>query len=163
MYNIPETMRAAVLCGPSDLRVVERPVPVPGEVLVKVAACAICGSDPKLIAHPFPMQPPFGEFIPGHEWTGTVVALGPTVDELQLGDKVAVQSHRGCMRCENCLRGEYTVCLNYGNPRKFHRAPCSRRDCTHAVYQWGLPPDQETHRAPPRLAAAPLSVRRCTG
>lgn len=122
---IPETMRAAVLFGPNDLRVVERPVPRPGpgEVLVKVAYCAICGSDPKLVAHPFPMQPPFGEFIPGHEWTGTVVALGPTVDELNIGDRVAAQSHRGCMRCENCLRGEYTVCLNYGRPEKFHRAP----------------------------------------
>ena len=121
----PETMRAAVLFGPSDLRVVERPVPTPGpgEVLVKVAACAICGTDPKLIAHPFPSQPPFGEFIPGHEWTGTVVALGETVDELQVGDKVAAQSHRGCMRCENCLQGDYTVCLNYGNRPKVPPRP----------------------------------------
>ncbi len=123
-FPIPETMRAAVLFGPDDLRVVNRPVPKPGlgEVLVKVAACAICGTDPKLLARPLPGQPPFGEFIPGHEWVGTVVALGPTVDELRVGDRVAAQTHRGCMRCENCIRGDYTVCLNYGDAAKGHRA-----------------------------------------
>jgi threonine dehydrogenase-like Zn-dependent dehydrogenase len=122
--QIPETMRAAVLFGPNDLRVVDWPVPKPGpgEVLVKVEACAICGTDPKLVAHPMVAQPPFGEFVPGHEWSGTVVALGPTVDELKVGDRVAAQTHRGCMRCENCIKGDYTVCLNYGNPTKGHRA-----------------------------------------
>ncbi|HZK67917.1 MAG TPA: alcohol dehydrogenase catalytic domain-containing protein, partial [Chloroflexota bacterium] len=121
---IPETMRAAVLYGPNDLRVVQWPVPRPGpgEVLVKVAACAICGTDPKLVANPMPGQPPFGEFVPGHEWAGTVVALGETVDELRMGDRVAAQTHRGCGRCENCIKGDYTVCLNYGKPSKGHRA-----------------------------------------
>lgn len=123
-YSIPDIMRAAVLFGPNDLKVVDWPVPKPGpgEVLIKVAACAICGTDPKIVARPLPGQPPFGEFIPGHEWVGTVVAMGPTVDELSLGDRVAAQTHRGCMRCENCLRGDYTVCLNYGNSAKGHRA-----------------------------------------
>ena len=120
--QIPEKMRAAVLFGPGDLRVVERPVPEPGpqEVLIKVAACAICGTDLKITTHPFPKQPPYGEFIPGHEYVGTVAALGPTVDEVKVGDRVAVEAHKGCMRCENCLRGEYTACLNYGNPAKGH-------------------------------------------
>ena len=123
--EIPEKMRAAVLFGPGDLRVVDRPVPKPGlgEVLVKVSACAICGTDPKILYNPLMGQPPFGEFTPGHEWVGTVVALGDSVDELKVGDMVAAQSHRGCMRCENCIRGDYTVCLNYGNPAKGHRAP----------------------------------------
>ncbi len=123
--EIPDTMRAAVLFGPNDVRVVDRPVPRPGpeEVLVKVAACAICGSDPLMIAHPLRGQPPFGEFIPGHEWAGTVVAVGETVDEFQVGDRVAAQAHRGCMRCENCIRGDYTTCLNWGNAAKGHRAP----------------------------------------
>jgi L-iditol 2-dehydrogenase len=123
--DVPDTMRAAVLFGPNDLRVVERPVPRPGpeEVLVKVAACAICGSDPLMLAHPLRAQPPFGEFIPGHEWAGTVVAVGETVDEFRVGDRVAAQAHRGCMRCENCIRGDYTVCLNWGKAAKGHRAP----------------------------------------
>jgi L-iditol 2-dehydrogenase len=117
-------MRAAVLFGPNDLRIVEKPVPVPGpgEVLVKVAMCGTCGTDLKLQTHPFPHQPPFGQFTPGHEWTGTVVALGDTVDELSTGDRVAIEAHHGCGRCENCVLGMYTACLNYGNLAKGHRA-----------------------------------------
>jgi L-iditol 2-dehydrogenase len=120
---IPATMRAAVLMATNDLQVVERPVPAPGpgEALVRVALCGTCGTDLKLQAHPFPNQPPFGEFIPGHEWTGTVVALGPTVDELALGDRVAIEAHKGCGRCDNCIVGMYTACLNYGNLAKGHR------------------------------------------
>jgi L-iditol 2-dehydrogenase len=117
-------MRAAVLFGPNDLRVVEKPVPEPGpgEVLVKVAMCGTCGTDLKLQTHPFPNQPPFGQFTPGHEWTGTVAKLGETVDEFQIGDRVAIEAHRGCGRCDNCLLGMYTACLNYGNVAKGHRA-----------------------------------------
>jgi 2-desacetyl-2-hydroxyethyl bacteriochlorophyllide A dehydrogenase len=122
--DIPATMRAAVLFGPNDLRVVEKPVPTPdeGEVLVKVAMCGTCGTDLKIQTHPFPSQPPFGQFTPGHEWTGTVVALGPAVDELAVGDRVAIEAHKGCGRCENCVLGMYTACLNYGNTAKGHRA-----------------------------------------
>jgi L-iditol 2-dehydrogenase len=117
-------MRAAVLFGPDDLRVVDKPVPEPGpgEVLVKVAMCGTCGTDLKLQTHPFPHQPPLGQFTPGHEWTGTVVALGPTVDELAAGDRVAIEAHHGCGRCDNCVLGMYTACLNYGNVAKGHRA-----------------------------------------
>jgi L-iditol 2-dehydrogenase len=117
-------MRAAVLFGPNDLRVIDKPVPQPGpgEVLVKVAMCGTCGTDLKLQTHPFPNQPPFGQFTPGHEWTGTVVALGDTVDEVTVGDRVAIEAHRGCGRCDNCVLGMYTACLNYGNLAKGHRA-----------------------------------------
>jgi L-iditol 2-dehydrogenase len=117
-------MRAAVLFGPNDLRVVDKPVPVPGpgEVLVKVAMCGTCGTDLKLQTHPFPNQPPFGRFTPGHEWTGTVVGLGETVDELAVGERVAIEAHHGCGRCDNCVLGMYTACLNYGNLAKGHRA-----------------------------------------
>ncbi|MGI9145661.1 MAG: alcohol dehydrogenase catalytic domain-containing protein [Chloroflexota bacterium] len=114
---VPKRMRAAVLFGPDDLRVVDKPVPEPGpgEVLVKVAMCGTCGTDLKIQTHPFPGQPAFGQFTPGHEWTGTVVRLGSTVDELGVGDRVAIEAHKGCGRCENCVVGRYTACLNYGN------------------------------------------------
>jgi L-iditol 2-dehydrogenase len=69
-----------------------------------------------------PKMPPYGEFIFGHEYAGDVVALGPTVDELRVGDRVVVEAHMGCRRCENCIRGLYTACLNYGNARRGHRA-----------------------------------------
>src|ERR687888_2763311 len=105
--RLPRTMRAAVLFGPRQFRIVDKPVPQPGpgEVLVKVAMCGTCGTDLKIQEHPFPGQPPFGQFTPGHEWTGTVVALGDTVDELAIGDRVATEAHKGCGRCENCVLG----------------------------------------------------------
>jgi len=117
-------MRAAVLFGPNDLRIVDKPIPQPGpgEVLVKIAMCGTCGTDLKLQTHPFPYQPPFGQFTPGHEWTGTVVRLGETVDEVAVGDRVAIEAHRGCGRCDNCVVGMYTACLNYGDLGKGHRA-----------------------------------------
>ncbi|BCB91321.1 zinc-dependent alcohol dehydrogenase [Phytohabitans suffuscus] len=122
--SIPDTMRAAVLFGPRDLRVVWKPVPVPGpaDVLVKVAMCGTCGTDLAIQDRPFPGQPPFGSFTPGHEWTGVVVARGETVDEVAVGDRVAIHVHHGCGRCRNCLNGSYTACLNYGNVAKGHRA-----------------------------------------
>jgi L-iditol 2-dehydrogenase len=121
---IPTHMRAAVLFGPDDMRIAEKPVPRPGEgeVLVKVAMCGTCATDIKIQSHPFPGQPPYGQFTPGHEWTGTVAALGPNVDELDVGDRVAIHAHKGCGRCENCVLGMYTACLNYGNVQKGHRA-----------------------------------------
>jgi L-iditol 2-dehydrogenase len=129
-------MRAAVLFGPNDLRVVDKPVPRPGpgEVLVKIAMCGTCGTDLKLQTHPFPKQPPFGQFTPGHEWTGTVAALGDTVDEVAVGDRVAIEAHHGCGRCENCVLGMYTACLNYGNAAKGHRATGMTADGGFAEY-----------------------------
>ncbi len=122
--SVPDSMRGAVLYGPGDIRVVERPVPQPGpgEVLVRVAMCGTCGTDLKILGGHFPQTPPFGEFIPGHEWTGTVAALGDNVDEVQVGDRVCIEAHAGCGRCDNCLVGRYTACLNYGNSAKGHRA-----------------------------------------
>ena len=69
-----------------------------------------------------PKMPPYGEFIFGHEYAGDVVAIGRTVDEFRVGDRVVVEAHMGCRRCENCIRGLYTACLNYGNARRGHRA-----------------------------------------
>jgi 2-desacetyl-2-hydroxyethyl bacteriochlorophyllide A dehydrogenase len=69
-----------------------------------------------------PKMPPYGEFIFGHEYAGDVVAVGGSVDEFQVGDRVVVEAHMGCRRCENCIRGLYTACLNYGNRARGHRA-----------------------------------------
>lgn len=122
--QIPTSMRAAVLFGPGDMRVVDSEVPVPGvdEVLVRIAMCGACGTDLKILDGHFPLTPPFGEYTPGHEWTGTVVATGASVDEFTPGDRVCIEAHRGCGRCANCVTGKYTACLNYGNPAKGHRA-----------------------------------------
>jgi L-iditol 2-dehydrogenase len=117
-------MKAAVLFDFNDVRVTERPVPSPGpdEVLIKVASCGVCAGDIKMITRGMLKQPPFGEFILGHEYSGTVEEVGKTVDEFSVGDRVAVEVHKGCGRCRNCLQGKYTVCLNYGDIAKGHRA-----------------------------------------
>jgi L-iditol 2-dehydrogenase len=121
--DIPKTMKAAVLFDLGDLRITEVPVPVlaPGEALIKVNSVAICGSDPAIIAKGWKGYPKLGEFIPGHEFSGVVAAIAPDVFEFSVGDRVAVEPHKGCGRCDNCLRGFYTTCLNYGNYELGHR------------------------------------------
>jgi L-iditol 2-dehydrogenase len=120
---IPEAMTAVVLHRADDMRLEQRPVPQPGpgEVLLKVEVASICGTDIKVLHRTLQGQPA-GEFIMGHEYAGIVAALGPGVDEFQIGDRVAVEVHKGCERCENCIKGWYTSCLNYGNLEKGHRA-----------------------------------------
>lgn len=131
-----DVMRAAVLFGPNDLRIVSKPVPRPArdEVLVRVAMCGACGTDVAIQSEPFPGQPPFGSFTPGHEWTGTVVGRGAGVDEVDIGDRVAIHVHHGCGRCQNCLTGSYTACENYGNREKGHSAPGFTTDGGFAEY-----------------------------
>ncbi|MCE1252232.1 MAG: zinc-binding dehydrogenase [Anaerolineae bacterium] len=121
--SIPTKMQAAVLHGINDLRVQEFPVPEPGplEVLLKIHAVAICGTDPTVISKGWTGMPPYGTFIPGHEYSGEVVALGPAVSQFKVGDRVAIETHKGCGHCMNCKRGKYTICLNYGKPETGHR------------------------------------------
>jgi L-iditol 2-dehydrogenase len=120
---IPSTMNAVVLHDADDMRVEERPLPQlgPGEVMLRVNVASICGTDLKVL-HRILQGQPAGEFIMGHEYAGTVAALGPGVNEFQIGDRVAVEVHKGCDRCENCIKGWYTSCLNYGDLAKGHRA-----------------------------------------
>ena len=124
MRNLNNKMKAAVLMGPNELKIKEVDLPKPdsGEVLIQVQACAICSSDVSLMNKPWSNQPPFGEFIPGHEYSGVIDAVGENVIEFKVGDRVAVEAHSGCGRCINCRRGDYTACLNYGNIQLGHRA-----------------------------------------
>ncbi len=132
-YAIPETMRAWVLGDPDELTLVEKPVPEPGqaEVLVRIDAIAVCATDLEIISHGPPAMIegglPFNKnFTPGHEYMGTVVDLGPGVDEYGVGDRVTVEIHAGCGQCKRCREGMYTSCHNYGknfgDQNKGHRA-----------------------------------------
>jgi L-iditol 2-dehydrogenase len=122
--SIPRTMKAAVLFGPGDMRLVddyEVPEPVADEVLIQVEACAICGTDPRIRAEGWPNHPPYGKFIFGHEYAGRIAALGAGVSRFKIGERVAVEPHKGCGSCDNCRDGLYTTCLNYGNKESGHR------------------------------------------
>ena len=131
--SLPKEMKAWVLKSPNELELKTKAVPTPGysEVLVKIDAVAICATDLDVISYGPPAliegEKPFNkEFTPGHEYMGTVVKLGPSVDEFQIGDRVTVEIHSGCGQCKRCRMGMYTSChnygLNYGKKNKGHRA-----------------------------------------
>jgi L-iditol 2-dehydrogenase len=124
MDTIPRTMRALVLPAPGKFEIRDVPVPSPdaGEVLCKVRGVAICGSDPEILRGDLAgTWPPAYPFTPGHEWSGQVVAVGPGVVHLEIGDAVAGQAHKGCGYCRHCLAGRYTICEHYGRPETGHR------------------------------------------
>ena len=132
-YSLPKEMKAWVLKSPNELELKTKAIPTPSysEVLVKIDAVAICATDLDVISYGPPAliegEKPFNkEFTPGHEYMGTVVKLGPSVDEFQIGDRVTVEIHSGCGQCKRCRMGMYTSChnygLNYGKKNKGHRA-----------------------------------------
>src|SRR5580658_3877640 len=94
---IPKTMRAAVYRDKGLVRVEEVPVPEvgEGEVLIKVAACGVCGTDIKKIFQRY-VEPPQ---ILGHELAGTVVAIGRGVNKWKRGDRVMSFHHIPCDQC----------------------------------------------------------------
>jgi L-iditol 2-dehydrogenase len=113
-------MDALVLRAPGEVSIEQVPVPVPGrnEVLCRVRSIAICGTDAHIIGGDFPgFWPPTHPFIPGHEWAGDVVAVGPGASAFgwAVGARVAGSSHAGCGYCRNCQIGRYNLCENYGN------------------------------------------------
>jgi L-iditol 2-dehydrogenase len=145
-FQVPETMKAWVLGDPNELKLTEKPVPVPkkAEVLVRIDAVAICATDLEIIEFGSPALfqggKPFNKnFTPGHEYMGTVVALGPGVDELPIGQRVTVEIHAGCGQCKRCREGMYTSChnygLNYGDVDKGHRANGFTTDGGFCEYQ----------------------------
>lgn len=127
--QIPTRMKAWILGDPDQLILTSKPVPTPGhsEVLVRIDAVAICATDLEIIQYGSPARiaggTPFNKnHTPGHEYMGTVAALGPGVDEYAVGDRVTVEIHAGCGQCKRCRQGMYTSCLNYGESGKGHRA-----------------------------------------
>jgi threonine dehydrogenase-like Zn-dependent dehydrogenase len=101
-------MRAARTAGRGAVGVerVPRPEPGPGEVRVRIGACGICGSDLRMLGAGFF---PKGA-TPGHEFAGTVDALGDGVRHVEVGDAVAVEPFRSCGRCPACRAGRSPIC-----------------------------------------------------
>lgn len=112
-------MRAVVISAPGSIRVesVADPTPRSGEVLVRVGACGICGTD----LHVLDGHSPLARYplIPGHEFAGEVVALGSEIAEgrgeaaITIGSRVAIEPNLYCGYCEPCRTGHENLCLNY--------------------------------------------------
>lgn len=106
----PATMLVARSYGWGDVRVEEEAVPRPGdgEVLVRIEASGVCGSDalPWYVERKAPA-------VLGHETAGTVVAVGPGVARLRPGDRVFVHHHAPCFQCGECRRGNWSSCATW--------------------------------------------------
>ncbi|GII56659.1 alcohol dehydrogenase [Planotetraspora thailandica] len=150
--------------GPISTRPLEQadlavPVPMPGEVLVRVEACAVCRTDLHLAEGDLPPRRP--RTVPGHEVVGRVVGLGPgTASSLQPGDRVGVAWLRStCGRCPYCLRGAENLCPSStytgwdvdGGYAEYVAAP--------ADYVYPLPGDMPAPELAPLLCAGIIGYR----
>ena len=105
-------MKAAVFHGLGRKLCIETlpdPTPGPGEVVVKVGRCGICGSDLHMTEDALFGVPPGA--VLGHEFAGEIAALGKGVEGLKIGDRVSVPPVKGCGHCASCLKGEPAWCV----------------------------------------------------
>lgn len=106
------TMRAAVFAGPPDLVLETRaiPEPGPGEAVLRVLACGICGTDLRIARGTHRLVGAAARRVPGHEVTGEVAALGPGAIAPPPGSRVFVAPNWGCGACRECRRGANNLC-----------------------------------------------------
>ena len=107
------TMQAAVFVekGKIELREVPRPVPGPGQALLKVTLTTICGTDVHILKGEYPVKP---GLIVGHEPVGRIEALGPGVTGFEIGDRAIVGAITPCGQCRACLSGRGAQCSHGG-------------------------------------------------
>ena len=103
-------MKVGRLIGPGQLRLVEEPEPSagPGEIVVELAACGVCGTDLEKLRGNYQTT---GKL--GHEPVGVVRLVGAEVTSAKAGERVFVHHHVPCYRCEVCRRGDFTFCPEY--------------------------------------------------
>lgn len=125
-------MKYTVTGGPNNVQVVDitSPTPEPGDMVVRMAACGICGSDIEKI---------YGQYSQpstrlGHETSGVVVSVGDGVDEFSVGDRVFTHHHVPCYKCYLCKRGSSTRCPYYS---KSNLLPCGLAD-EYVVPAWNV-------------------------
>lgn len=105
-------MKAALYSGPQDLKIVEVPQPAPaaGEILLRVRACATCGTDAKIFNHGHPrLKPPM---VIGHEIAGEIAEIGDGVTGWSIGDRVQVIAAIPCGECWACAADKMQICIN---------------------------------------------------
>jgi 2-desacetyl-2-hydroxyethyl bacteriochlorophyllide A dehydrogenase len=105
-------MKAAVITAPGEIAIEEVADPTPGDndVVVQVAAVGICGTDLHIFEGEFAPKLPI---VPGHEMSGTVVAVGKSVTEVKIGDAVAIDPSLHCGECFYCRRARGNLCENW--------------------------------------------------
>ena len=105
-------MKAAVITAPGEIAIEEVADPTPGDndVVVQVAAVGICGTDLHIFEGEFAPKLPI---VPGHEMSGTVVAVGRSVTEIKIGDAVAIDPSLHCGECFYCRRARGNLCENW--------------------------------------------------
>lgn len=111
---VPATMPAAMYRSAGQLEVIEHPVPElgPTDVLIEVDYCGVCGSDLHMILEGWGTP----DTIEGHEYVGTIAAVGADVDRWAPGDRVVGGADQRCGRCEHCLDHRPSLCLERGTP-----------------------------------------------
>jgi 2-desacetyl-2-hydroxyethyl bacteriochlorophyllide A dehydrogenase len=145
-------MRAVVVerPGAAELQNVPMPAPGPGEVLVRVAAAGICGSDVEVLEGRRPPRYVRYPIIPGHEWAGTVEAVGRDVEDLSEGAAVVTEGFRACGECARCREGLTNLCdVEYAETGFTHAGAFAEFVCVPAHLVHRLPPGSD-------LAAAAL-------
>lgn len=107
-------MRSVQIVKAGEFRLVELPAPKPGlgELVIKVGATGICGTDLHILAGEFPLAP--FPLVPGHETAGTIVEIGEGVVGFSIGDRVAVDPSLFCGTCVYCKKGRGNLCSNWG-------------------------------------------------
>ncbi|KAL2759545.1 hypothetical protein ACRALDRAFT_2030825 [Sodiomyces alcalophilus JCM 7366] len=112
MADLPKTMKALRYEKPEDWSIVQVPLPElrDNDVLVKVRACGVCGTDLHIHEGEFIAKFPL---IPGHETVGVVAAVGPKVKGFEIGDRVAADNSELCQECFYCRRGEELLCEHF--------------------------------------------------
>jgi 2-desacetyl-2-hydroxyethyl bacteriochlorophyllide A dehydrogenase len=125
--------------GKVGVQQVDDPAPGPREVLVRVEACGICGTDIHLLDGDSPLAP--YPLIPGHEFCGEVVAVGTEVEHLRGGDVVAVDPNLPCGECRFCQAGRDNLCQNYAAIGVTTAGACAELVAAPAAKAFVLPAD----------------------
>jgi (R,R)-butanediol dehydrogenase/meso-butanediol dehydrogenase/diacetyl reductase len=155
MNDPPGVMAAAVYRRPGEVVVEQRAVPRPGsaEVLVEVDHCGICGSDIHLLLDGWADKP---GLVAGHEFTGTIAALGEGVQGWEIGETIVAGPSPRCGRCRRCLEGKPSQCENrQGSIVDGHDGAFARYVLVHAGSLLRLPAGLTARQA---ALAEPLAV-----
>lgn len=155
-HVIPATMQAAVVHDfdcPLTIEQVPVPTPARGEVLIRLVTSGVCHTDLHAARGDWPVKPTL-PFIPGHEAVGDIVALGPDVRGLAVGDRVGVPwLYSACGRCEFCITGRETLCERQRNTGYSVNGGYAEYMIARADFVGRIPADMDPALAAPVLCA----------